>query len=254
MGASVGLDLGRLALLTVAVFFGQVSIGLSNDAIDAPRDRAVERADKPLALQGAPLKLAWAAAAWSGILALTLSLILGWQITLAHLIFLGSGWAYNTWLKSTIWSALCFVLGFGAFVSLASLSLPDPMLAPAWVTITGASFGIAIHFSNVLPDLEDDKTTGVRGLPHRLGQRNSAIVASTALVAGAATVACATVPAVFTDLFWLPWIGFVLVTGVATAGLVASLRPRASRLGFRLVMLAALLLVGQLLLTGGFTA
>ena len=49
LGLSVGLDAPRLALLVGAVFAGQLSVGWSNDAIDARRDLAVGRADKPVA-------------------------------------------------------------------------------------------------------------------------------------------------------------------------------------------------------------
>ena len=49
LGISIGLDSWRLALLVVAVFAGQLSVGISNDAFDADRDRAVGRIDKPLA-------------------------------------------------------------------------------------------------------------------------------------------------------------------------------------------------------------
>ena len=47
---------------------------------------------------------------------------------------------------------------------------------------------MAVHLTNVLPDLEDDAATGVRGLPHRLGPRASAVVAAVALIVGAVAV------------------------------------------------------------------
>src|SRR5450759_4462219 len=47
--ALAGLPIGRGALVTVAVFTGQLSIGWSNDYLDAERDRAVLRSDKPVA-------------------------------------------------------------------------------------------------------------------------------------------------------------------------------------------------------------
>ena len=43
------LTLGRGALVTAAVFTGQLSIGWSNDYLDAERDRAMLRSDKPVA-------------------------------------------------------------------------------------------------------------------------------------------------------------------------------------------------------------
>ncbi|HEY5231407.1 MAG TPA: UbiA family prenyltransferase, partial [Galbitalea sp.] len=50
LGFSAGLDAPRLALLGVAMLAGQLSVGLSNDWIDADRDAAVGRTDKPIVL------------------------------------------------------------------------------------------------------------------------------------------------------------------------------------------------------------
>ena len=47
LGAGVGLDGARLALLGLVFLLDQASVGLSNDWLDAPRDRAVGRGDKP---------------------------------------------------------------------------------------------------------------------------------------------------------------------------------------------------------------
>lgn len=251
LALSAGVGAGRLAVLVAAVFAGQVSIGLSNDVLDAPRDRMAGRPDKPLARPSAPLRSAGALAVVAGILAIAGSAVLGWQLAVAHLAFLGTGWAYNAALKSTIWSALCFVVGFGVFPSLAPLSLPDPTPAPAWAWAAGAAFGVAVHFSNVLPDLDDDARTGVRGLPHRVGPRGSAVVAFGALVAGAAVVAVVPPPAGNLVGDALPWIGFACVTGIALGALAASLLGRPSRWTFRLVMVAALVLAVQLVATGG---
>lgn len=251
LGLSAGVGPGRLAVLVAAVFAGQVSIGLSNDVLDAPRDRTAGRPDKPLARPGAPLRPAGIAAVAAGILAIAGSAALGWQLALAHLAFLGMGWAYNGGLKSTIWSAACFAIGFGVFPSLAPLSLPDPTPAPAWAWVAGATFGVAVHFSNVLPDLEDDARTRVRGLPHRVGPRGSAVVACGALVAGAAVVAIVPPPAGNLVGDALRWLAFACVTGIALGALAASLRGRRSRWTFRLVMVAALILAAQLVVTGG---
>src|SRR6188472_137581 len=49
LAALAGLSLGRGLLLVAAVLAGQLSIGWSNDAIDAARDRASARVDKPVA-------------------------------------------------------------------------------------------------------------------------------------------------------------------------------------------------------------
>lgn len=251
LGVAVGVDVGRLAVLVVSVLLGQLSIGISNDAIDAPRDRIAGRTDKPLARGDASIRVAWVAA-WSTLIgALVLSALLGWQLALAHAVFLGSGWAYNAWLKSTVFSALCFVVGFGVFPSLAPLALPDPHVAPTWAWIAGAALGLAVHFSNVLPDLDDDARTGVRGLPHRLGRRASAGVAAGALIAGASAVLVGSAGASGPTI--LSWVFFFAVVAVAVWGLIAALTRPPERLVFRLVMTAALLLAAQLVLSGGLS-
>lgn len=251
LGLSAGLGPGRVFILALAVFAGQVSIGLSNDAIDAPRDRAVGRTDKPLARPGAPLRLAWTVAVGAAALALALSLTLGWRMTLVHVLLIGAGWAYNAALKSTVWSALCFVLAFGGLPSLATLSLPTPVVAPLWATLAGAAFGVAIHFSNVLPDLEDDRATGVRGLPHRIGATGSAVIAAAALIGGGAMVAFGPGLVFGRGLAALPILGFIAVCTLAVAAVAAARPAGSARVAFLLVQIAALLLAAQLVLTGG---
>ena len=81
-----------------------------------------------------------------------------------------------------------FLVSFGIFPSLATLALPDPRVAAGWGWIAGAALGAAVHLTNVLPDLDDDERTGVRGLPHRIGPRASAVVAAVGIVAGAVAV------------------------------------------------------------------
>ena len=48
LAVAAGVTPGRTVLLAVAVLAGQASIGWSNDWLDAGRDRAVARADKPV--------------------------------------------------------------------------------------------------------------------------------------------------------------------------------------------------------------
>ncbi|WP_404429768.1 UbiA family prenyltransferase [Microbacterium lacus] len=253
LGVSVGLEAWRLVLLVVSVLCGQLSIGISNDAIDAPRDRVVGRTDKPLAVADAPLRAAWIAAFATAAVALALSLVLSWQMALAHAVFLASGWAYNAALKSTVFSAGCFALGFGVFPSLAPLSLPVPVVAVWWAWVAGAVLGIAVHFSNVLPDLDDDARTGVRGLPHRIGRRGSAIVAAVSLVLGAFAVFVGEWAGGGPAPDVVRWLFFGGVTVVAVAGLIAAVTPQPRRLVFRLVMTAALLLAVELVVVGGLS-
>ncbi|WP_413631499.1 UbiA family prenyltransferase [Microbacterium sp. SSM24] len=254
LGVAVGLEPWRLVLLVLAVFAGQLSIGLSNDAIDAPRDRAVGRTDKPIARGDVSERAAWTAAIGAVAVALVLSAPLGFGMLAAHAIFLASAWSYNAGLKSTPFSIVPFVVSFGIFPSLATLAAPDPRLAAPWGWVAGAALGAAVHLTNVLPDLEDDRATGVRGLPHRIGARASAIVAAVGIVVGAVAVLVGAAGGDLGAVGVLGWVFFAaVVTVAAVTAVLAVVRPPTRTL-FRLVMLAALLLSAQLVATGGAIA
>src|SRR5215217_9755038 len=77
LAVAAGVPAGRVVLVCAAVLAGQTSIGWSNDWLDADRDRAVARADKPT-VQGAvqPGRLR-SAALIAAALAVVLSLLLG---------------------------------------------------------------------------------------------------------------------------------------------------------------------------------
>lgn len=254
LGIAVGLEPWRVALLTLAVFCGQLSIGLSNDAIDAPRDRAVGRADKPIARGDVSEWIAWVAALAALAAALLLSAPLGWGMLGAHAVFLASAWSYNAGLKSTPFSIAPFLVSFGIFPSLATLALPDPRITALWGWIAGAALGAAVHLTNVLPDLDDDRRTGVRGLPHRIGPRASAVVAAAGIIAGAIAVLVGSSGGELGALSIVSWLFFGAVVVVALATAVLALVRPPTRTLFRLVMLAALLLVVQLVATGGAVA
>lgn len=250
LGLAIGLEPWRLALLTLAVFAGQLSVGISNDVLDAARDRVVGRTDKPIARGDVGERAAWVAASVTLVAALALSVPLGWRMLAAHALFLGSAWAYNAGMKSTALSIVPFLVGFGVFPSLAPLSAPDPAFAPGWAWIAGAALGAAVHLTNVLPDLADDERTGVRGLPHRLGARASAVTAALAVVGGAIAVLLGTAGGSLASVSIVSWAFFGGVLVVAIWTIVRALVRPPGRILFRLVMLAALLLAAQLVASG----
>jgi 4-hydroxybenzoate polyprenyltransferase len=245
-GWAAGLDPARAGLLALAVFAGQLSVGISNDAIDAPRDRIASRPDKPIARGDVGLPVAWGAALAALAGALMLSALLGWRMLAAHALALGSAWAYNAGLKSSAASIVPFLVSFGIFPSLATLSAPQPAFAPPWAWIAGAALGAAVHLTNVLPDLAQDAATGIRGLPHRLGPRVATAVAACAVVAGAVLVLIGSAGGNLSGASTVSWVFFAGVVVVAAATLTAALVRPPSRALFRLVMLAALLLAAQL--------
>ena len=245
LAAAAGAPPGRVALVCAAVLAGQASIGWSNDWLDADRDRAVARADKPV-VQGAvrPVRLR-ATALVAAALAVVLSFALGLIPGLLLLTLVASGWAYNVGLKRTAASGVPYAVGFGALPAGVVAAAPGTPVAPWWLVAAGAALGSAAHLANVAPDLEDDLATGVRGLPHRLGARISAVAG--ALLLGAASVMLVAGPDGPPTL--AGWVGLaVAVPAVVVAALAGTARLR--RATFPAVMLLTVLDV-VLLLAGG---
>lgn len=182
LGVAVGLGRAEVALVVAAVLTGQLSIGWSNDLVDAARDRAVGRTDKPLAtgrLGERPVRLACGLAV---VATVPLSLLAGPVAGPVQLLTVASGWAYNYGLKSTVWSWAPYAVAFGALPAFVALVEDPAHLPPWWLVAAGALLGVGAHLVNVLPDLADDAATGVHGLPHRLGARRSSVLAAAVLV------------------------------------------------------------------------
>ena len=180
-----------------------------------------------------------------------LSAVLGLAMAAVHAVALASAWAYNAGLKKSAWSIAPFIVSFGLFPSLATLAADPPRLATPWATLAGAALGAAVHLTNVLPDLEDDDRTGIRGLPHRLGARVSVIVAIAGIAVGAIAVLVGPVGGDLGRIGPVAWLFFAAVGAVAVVTLVRALRHPPGRALFRLTMLCALLLAAQLVATGG---
>jgi 4-hydroxybenzoate polyprenyltransferase len=245
LALAAGVPGGRAALLCAAVLAGQASIGWSNDWLDADRDRAVARADKPVVQGAVAPALLRTLALGSAAVAVVLSMMLGVVPGLLLLVLVASGWAYNAGLKRTAVSVLPYVTGFGALPAGVVAAAPGAPAAPWWLVTAGAALGAAAHLANVAPDLEDDLATGVRGLPHRLGARAAAVTG--AAVLGAASLVLVLGPDGPPTV--TGWAGLALaVPAVVAAALAGTTRYR--RLAFPAVMLLTVLDV-LLLLAGG---
>lgn len=181
LALGVGLDGWRLVVFGLAVLTGQLSIGWSNDALDAHRDQVSGRTDKPAALGEVTRGQLWWAAGSAAAATVVLSLLLGAGVVIVLLPL--AGWAYNLGLKGTWWSGAAYAVGFASLPAGPWLSLPDATAPPWWAPVAGALLGVGAHVANVLPDLEEDRAAGIRGLPHRLGPRRSLVLMATALVA-----------------------------------------------------------------------
>jgi 4-hydroxybenzoate polyprenyltransferase len=184
--AHTGVGVG--ALVVLAVFTGQLSVGWSNDLIDAPRDRATERGDKPLVAGGLSASLVRVATGAAVAAMVAFSLALGYRAGLIALLTVASAWSYNLGLKSSVWSWLPYAVSFGLLPAIATLAAPSQRWPSAWAIAAGALLGVSAHFANVLPDLAGDEATGVRGLPHRLGARPSVVIGPLLLLAATVTI------------------------------------------------------------------
>jgi 4-hydroxybenzoate polyprenyltransferase len=224
-------------LVVTAVLTGQLSIGWSNDLLDVSRDRAVHRTDKPLATGELPVRTVRAACAVALAATVPLSLACGPAAGAVQLVCVAAGWAYNLGLKSTAWSWLPYAVAFGALPVFVALTGPDPTLPPVWVPLAGALLGVGAHLVNALPDLDDDLATGVRGLPHRIGARWSAPVATAVLVL-ATLLIC-----VGASLTRHPaaWVSLLVVAALAAVAVTGRGRtPFRAALGIALVDVALL--------------
>ncbi|GAB2661098.1 UbiA family prenyltransferase [Kribbella swartbergensis] len=165
---SAGRSPAGCLLVAATILTGHLSIGWSNDAIDAARDTIVNRRDKPVVRGLVSRRTLAVGAAVMLIVTIPVSLANGIAAGLMHLLFVVCAWAYNLGLKSTAVSWLPYAVAFGALPSFVTLGTTDTW-APWWATAATALLGVGAHLANVVPDLADDLATGVRGWPQRLG-------------------------------------------------------------------------------------
>lgn len=251
LAASLGYPIARVLVIALAILLGQLSIGWSNDWIDAGRDRASGRHDKPVADGRVPRALVARAAVSAFVVSMAVSISLGPAAAACHFVLVASGWAYNAGLKRTPLSVLPFVVSFGILPDVITFAGYNGVPAAIWATLVGAVFGVSIHFTNVLPDLADDDATGVRGLPHRLGARVSGLVAFGALVVASLLVLFGPlVAAPGSRVSIVALAGLVVSLAIAAVGTRLVLTRPPGRLLFRLVILASLVIAAELVFSG----
>ena len=111
-------------LIGLAVLTGQLTIGWLNDLVDAERDRAVGRPDKPIAAGTISAQVVGVATGLAAAACVPLSLACGLAAGAAHLVAVGAGWAYDLGLKSSRLSVLPYVVCFGLLPVFVVLALP----------------------------------------------------------------------------------------------------------------------------------
>jgi 4-hydroxybenzoate polyprenyltransferase len=228
LAAGAGASAWRSLAVAAAVLAGQLSVGWSNDWIDAARDVVVGRTDKPVVTGEVAAATVGRSAAVAAVACVVLSFALGWRAGITHVAAVTVAWAYNAHLKSTVWSWLPYAVSFSLLACVVTLALPSPAVPAGWAVAAAGLLGVGAHLANVLPDLEDDAATGVRGLPHRLGRTRTSLLAPVVLLAATALVVAGP-PGPPTATAWT---GGVAAAGFAVTAVVVALRRTRSRVPF----------------------
>jgi 4-hydroxybenzoate polyprenyltransferase len=125
------------------------------------------------------------------------------------------------------------------------VTLTEPLAQPPawWLVVGGALLGSGAHLANAIPDLDDDRRTGVSGLPHRLGRDRS--LATTVVLVALGIVVVVVGPGLRPAGVALGAVAAALLVGVVVAG-----RQGHDRWAFRGVV-ALLLLLAVGVVAGG---
>lgn len=244
LSALAGLPAGQAALVAATVFAGQLSVGWSNDYLDAARDRAAHRQDKPIATGAIARRTVGIASLAALAATAALSVALGWPAGAVSLVTVLSAWTYNLWLKWTVFSWLPYGLSFGLAPAVVTLADAPPRFPAAWALTALAVLGVAAHLANALPDLRDDVAHGIRGLPHRIGARPTAMAGAALLLVASAVILLG--PAGEPGAWrWVAFAVTVIVGGAAAA--VAYRSPSSRRFFAAIILIAAIDLVSLFL-------
>jgi 4-hydroxybenzoate polyprenyltransferase len=224
--------------VVLAVLAGQLFVGWTNDYLDRDRDRAAQRADKPVARGEIEPRIVGVAAIVALVAAVPLSLASGLAAAGVHFVGLASATAYNLRLKATVLSFVPYAVSFSLVPAFITLGLTPSHWPPAWVTTAAALIGVGGHFAQARPDVEHDRRQRIFGVPQRVGDRASALLAALFLAAAATVIAAASRNP-------LPLVALVPCAAVA-------LTP--PRLSFRLTLATALLTATAFVLIAGRSA
>ena len=178
---------GPAYVIAFTVFLGQLLIGWSNDLYDYQDDLSHSRTNKPLVAGTITFYSLRKATFILLPIAFIANLIgpLGIKGGLVYLLGVGCGIAYNFYFKYSRYSPLPYAIACAALP--ASVFFAINRTPPFWVLCVGSMLGVAFHFINVIKDLDQDRTSQIRGLPQLLGKKIS-ITLALLLVAASAFV------------------------------------------------------------------
>jgi 4-hydroxybenzoate polyprenyltransferase len=172
---------GPALVIGFGVFTGQLVVGWSNDLYDYEDDLKHNRVKKPLVsgLISRKYLTKWLRFMVPFSFVANLLGPLGAKGGLVYMFGISMGVAYNFYFKYNVFSWLPYALAFAALPSCIAIS--KDINPPLWMWLGGALFGSAAHFINVIKDMDQDRASGIGGLPQRLGKRYS-ITAAVVLI------------------------------------------------------------------------
>jgi 4-hydroxybenzoate polyprenyltransferase len=179
---------GPAYVIAVGVLTGQLVVGWSNDLYDYEDDLKHNRQNKPL-VSGALTRsylTKWLRFMVPFSFVANLLGPLGFKGGLVYMFGISMGVAYNFYFKFNVFSWLPYALAFAALPSCVAIS--KDIAPPVWMWLGGALLGTAAHFINVIKDMEQDRLSGIDGLPQRIGKANSIVAAAVLIALGAAAV------------------------------------------------------------------
>jgi 4-hydroxybenzoate polyprenyltransferase len=179
---------GPAYVIAFGVFTGQLVVGWSNDLYDYADDLKHNRLKKPLVAGTITPNdlMKWLRFMVPFSFAANLLGPLGFKGGLVYMFGISMGVAYNFYFKYNAFSWLPYALAFAALPSCIAIS--KDITPPVWMWLGGAIFGSAAHFINVIKDIDQDRASGIGGLPQRIGKRSSILVASVLIALGALTI------------------------------------------------------------------
>jgi heme o synthase len=233
LAASLGRTGVGVVAVAIAVLLGQLSVGWSNDAIDADLDMAAGRNDKPIVAGLVATRTVQLLALAAAFLCIPMSFVAAGRIGgSAHVVAVASAWLYNLWLKKTVASPLPYVVSFALVAPFITYGL-EPSKPPAlWFIATLACLGLAAGMANGIPDIDSDRSVRIGGLVARMGARSAAVVSAIGVVAATLLL----VPQLKLDAAVSVGVVVAAVSVTITGALVADGRHL-----FRVVMVLALI-------------
>lgn len=246
LAVSAAVPASTVGLLVLATLSGQLSVGWSNDWIDARRGRDRGREDKPIIAGDLDVRVVRRAALVAVVVAVLASVALGPVPGTLHLGAVGVAWAYNLHLKATVASVLAYMVAFAALPAVVTTAA-GAGAPPPWAVLAAVGFGAGVHLSNALPDIAADRGVGVGGLPQRLGEWRSAAASVVLLGLGAAAALLGPFGSAPPSPALL---GLTVATAFLAGALVAARRGR-MRMARALTVAVGLLVVAALVAAGG---